>query len=237
MAEKIFPQNISLNQFRNRNIINGATITATPNINIPTDMMEMVMNASNILYNLTSSVSQISQSLDTQSIQINNLSLTSNTLNSSKIFVNKETPSGQIDGSNTRYTLSHKPTPGSDHLYLNGILIEDGTSTDYIISGSVITFSEPLLNGSKLLCTYYYADETPLKVFRDKEIPSGSINGVNKIFILQYLPVEGSEHIYLNGVLQENGDENDYVISDSTITFKEAPPINVKLRCTYYYML
>jgi hypothetical protein len=237
MAEKIFPQNIGLNQFRNRNIINGATITATPTINIPPDMMEMVMNASNVLYNLTSSVSQISQSLTTSKKQIDNLSLTSNTLNSSKIFVNKETPSGQIDGSNTRYTLSHKPTPGSDHLYLNGILIEDGTSTDYIISGSVITFSEPLLNGSKLLCTYYYADETPLKVFRDKEIPSGSINGVNKIFILQYLPVEDSEHIYLNGVLQENGDKNDYVISDSTITFKEAPPTDTKLRCTYYYML
>ena len=237
MAEKIFPQNIGLNQFRNRNIINGATITATPTINIPPDMMEMVMNASNVLYNLTSSVSQISQSLTTSKKQIDNLSLTSNTLNSSKIFVNKETPSGQIDGSNTRYTLSHKPTPASDHLYLNGILIEDGTSTDYIISGSVITFSEPLLNGSKLLCTYYYADETPLKVFRDKEIPSGSINGVNKIFILQYLPVEDSEHIYLNGVLQENGDKNDYVISDSTTTLKEAPPTDTKLRCTYYYML
>ena len=237
MAEQINTTRRYLNQFRNRNIIEGTTITTITTINVPPDMMEMVENAANLLYNLTSSVSYISQSLATQSIQIDNLSSTSNALNSSKIFVNKETPSGNIDGINTTYTLTHTPTVGSDHLYLNGILIEDGTSTDYLISGSTIIFSEPLLNGSKLLCTYYYVDETPVKIFKDKEIPSGSINGTNTTFILQYLPVEGSEHLYLNGVLQESGAENDYTISDSTITFKEAPPTNMKLHCTYYYML
>jgi hypothetical protein len=236
MAEQIISPPRYLNQFKNRNLV-GTTITPVTAINIPPDMMEMVMNASNILYNLTSSVSKIDRSLNTQNKQIEDLSSTSKALNSFKIFVNKETPSGSIDGINTTYTLTHSPTPGSDHLYLNGILIEDGSSTDYNISSSIITFSEPLLNGSKLLCTYYYADETPLKIFKDKEIPSGSINGINKVFNLQYLPVDNSEHLYLNGVLQENGDGNDYVISDSTITFKEAPPINTKLRCTYYYML
>ena len=233
MAEVITLIPRYLNQFKNKNIV----VTPTTTINTPQDVMNMVINASNILYNLTSSVSQISQSLVTQSIQIDGLTITANTLNSSKIFVNKETPLGLTNGINTTYILEHEPTPGSDHLYLNGLLIEDGTSTDYIISGSVITFSEPLLNGSKLSCTYYYADSNPVKVFKDKEIPSGSINGINRVFILQYLPVEDSEHLYLNGVLQENGEENDYIISDSTITFKEAPPTDVKLRCTYYYML
>jgi hypothetical protein len=236
MAEQITTPRRYLNQNKNKNLA-GTTITTITTINIPPDMMKMVENAATLLYNLTSSVSYISQSLTTQSIQIDNLSSTSNALNSSKIFVNKETPSGNIDGINTTYTLTHTPTVGSDHLYLNGILIEDGASTDYLISGSTIIFSEPLLNGSKLLCTYYYADETPVKIFKDKEIPSGSINGTNTTFILQYLPVEGSEHLYLNGVLQESGAENDYTISDSTITFKEAPPTNMKLRCTYYYML
>jgi len=236
MAEQITAPRRYLNQNKNKSLA-GTTITTITNINVPPDVMEMVENAANLLYNLTSSVSYISQSLTTQSIQIDNLSSTANALNTSKIFVNKETPSGNIDGINTTYILNHAPTVGSDHLYLNGLLIEDGSSTDYIISGSVITFSEPLLNGSKLSCTYYYADETPVKVFKDKEIPSGSINGTNTIFILQNLPVEGSEHLYLNGVLQESGEGNDYTISDSTITFKEAPPTDMKLRCTYYYML
>jgi hypothetical protein len=237
MAEKVISQKNYLNQSRNRNVIKGTTITTITNVNIPPDMMEMVENAANLLYNLTSSVSYISQSLTTQSIQIENLSTTANSLNASKIFANKEIPSGSIDGVNTRYVLAHEPTPGSDHLYLNGLLIEDGTSTDYLISGSTITFSEPLLSGSKLSCTYYYVDNTPVKIFKDKEILSGSINGINKVFTLQYSPVEGSEHIYLNGLLQENGIDGDYQISDSTITFKEAPPTDIKLRCTYYHML
>jgi hypothetical protein len=235
MAEQITTPRKYLNQNKNRSLV-GTTITTVTNINIPPDMMEMVENAANLLYNLTSSVSYISQSLTTQSIQISDLSSISNVLNSSKVFVNKEIPYGSIDGINTTYVLTHTPTVGSDHLYLNGILIEDGTSTDYTISGSTIIFSEPLLSGSKLSCTYYYADETPIKIFKDKEIPSGSINGTNVVFELEYLPVLGSEHLYLNGVLQESGEENDYMISDSIITFKEAPPTNMKLRCTYYYL-
>jgi hypothetical protein len=235
MAERITSPSRYFNQFKNRNLVGTTTTTTT--INMPSEVVKMVTDVSDVLYNLTSSVSKIDKSLTTSKKQINDLSSTSKALNSSKIFVNKETPSGSINGINTTYALTHPPTPGSDHLYLNGILIDDGSSTDYSISSSIITFSEPLLNGSKLLCTYYYVDETPLKIFKDKEIPSGSINGINKEFNLQYLPVDNSEHLYLNGVLQENGEENDYVISDSTITFKEAPPTDTKLRCTYYYML
>jgi len=235
MAEQVSTTSRYLNQFKNRNIIT-TTVVISPSLDL-TDLTQTVNQIAGSITSVTQSLGQISQSLTTQSIQIDSLSTTANILNSSKIFVNKETPSGLIDGVNTTYVLEHTPTAGSEHLYLNGLLIEDGASTDYSISGSTITFSEPLLSGSKLSCTYYYADTTPVKVFRDKEIPSGSINGINKIFILQYLPVEGSEHVYLNGLLQESGISGDYEISDSTITFKEAPPTDIKLRCTYYYML
>jgi hypothetical protein len=235
MAEQVSTTPRYLNQFKDRNIIKGTTIIT--NMNIPPNMMEMVENAANLLYNLTSSVLYISQSLTTQSVQIENLSSTANSFNPNKIFVNKETPSGSINGVNTTYTLENIPSAGSEHLYLNGLLIEEGSFTDYTISSSIITFSEPLLSGMKLHCTYYYVDPTPVKVFKDKEILSGSIDGINKTFTLQYTPVEDSEHIYLNGLLQESGVNGDYEISDSTITFKEAPPTNTNLRGTYYHML
>jgi hypothetical protein len=238
MAEQLNITRRYLNQFRNRNVIKDTTATTTTitNINIPPDMMEMVENAANLLYNLTSSVSYISQSLTTQSIQIEDLSSTANALNSSKIFVNKEIPSGSIDGINTRYTLEHKPTLGSDHLYLNGLLIEDGVSTDYSISGSTIIFSEPLISGMKLHCTYYYADSTPVKVLVDKEIPFGSIDGINYVYVLKNTPVEGSEHVYLNGLLQESGG-NDYTIFENTITFITPPETGLKIRVSYYHLM
>ena len=162
---------------------------------------------------------------------------TSKLANSSfKQYSNKEIPTGNIDGENSTFILQNTPIEGSEHVYLNGLLAED-TGTDYKIDGNTIVFVEPLHRNTKLHVTYYYADLTPTKIFSDKEKPEGDINGENTIFKLNYLPIEGSEHVYLNGLLQESGDEGDYIISDSTITFKEAPERGIKLRVTYYYNL
>jgi len=69
--------------------------------------------------------------------------------------------------------------------------------------------------------------------FVDKEIPSGSINGSNTTFVLANTPVSGSEHIYLNGLLQELGGGNDYTISGGNITFVVAPLTGEKIRVSY----
>jgi len=69
--------------------------------------------------------------------------------------------------------------------------------------------------------------------FVDKEIPSGSINGSNTAFTLANTPTAGSEHVYLNGVLQESGAGNDYTISGASITMLTAPLTGEKLRVSY----
>lgn len=69
--------------------------------------------------------------------------------------------------------------------------------------------------------------------FVDKEIPSGSINGSNTAFTLANSPVVGSEHVYLNGILQESGAGNDYTISGTSITMATAPLTGEKLRVSY----
>lgn len=83
--------------------------------------------------------------------------------------------------------------------------------------------------------TYTQDPSNPLNAtnFIDKEIPSGSINGSNTIFILAYIPVTGSEHLYLNGILQESGAGNDYTISSNSVTLLTAPLTGEKLRVTY----
>ena len=69
--------------------------------------------------------------------------------------------------------------------------------------------------------------------FVDKEIPSGAINGVNATYTLSNTPTANSEHIYLNGQLQESGTGNDYTISGAIITYLTAPLTGEKLRVTY----
>lgn len=69
--------------------------------------------------------------------------------------------------------------------------------------------------------------------FVDKETPSGSVNGSNVTFTLADTPVSGSEHVYLNGLLQESGSGNDYTISGTTITMAAAPLSGEKIRVSY----
>lgn len=69
--------------------------------------------------------------------------------------------------------------------------------------------------------------------FVDKETPSGTINGSNTAFTLANTPVAGSEHVYLNGLLQESGAGNDYTISTNTITMLTAPISGDKIRVSY----
>ena len=67
----------------------------------------------------------------------------------------------------------------------------------------------------------------------NKEIPTGLINSVNKIFTLTYEPLKNSEHIYLNGLLQDGDANTDYTIVGNKITFLDAPFTGSKIRCTY----
>lgn len=69
--------------------------------------------------------------------------------------------------------------------------------------------------------------------FVDKEIPTGAINGTNTAYTLAFTPVLGSEHLYVNGVLQESGSGNDYTISGANITMLSALGTGEKLRCSY----
>lgn len=69
--------------------------------------------------------------------------------------------------------------------------------------------------------------------FVDKETPSGSVNGSNVTFTLANTPVSGSEHIYLNGMLQNVGGGNDYTISTATITMATAPLTGESIRVSY----
>jgi hypothetical protein len=65
-----------------------------------------------------------------------------------------------------------------------------------------------------------------------REVPTGLINNSNTIYTLANEPIAGSEHVYLNGILQADGG-NDYSISGDTITFTKAPKTNNKLVVSY----
>jgi len=56
--------------------------------------------------------------------------------------------------------------------------------------------------------------------FVDTETPSGRIDGVNRVFALQQVPIRGSLLLFRNGLLQRQ--EADYALVDLTVTFVPA---------------
>jgi len=79
-------------------------------------------------------------------------------------------------------------------------------------------------------------EELTLKIqHADREVPTGSVNGINRVFILTKTPELQSEHLFLNGILQDPGVDEDYTISGSTITFVDAPLEGSRIRCSYRY--
>ena len=260
MAEA--PSNAPLrqfNQFRNRSMsinyvndvsdaiyntianVSSSVVTTVSNVSssivtkVDTGYTALSASISSSNSTISSSIAGFTQTMESQSNMLETVvDLALSSTKSTNIQVYKEVPIGSIDGTNAIFELRNEPAMGSEHLYLNGLLVEDGIYSDYTISGSTITFCEPLLEGMKLHCTYYYATQTTVRLFADKEHPYGLVDGTNFSFALAHEPVLGSEHVYLNGILQESNGE-DYSIESNTINFIVTPESGSRLRCTYYY--
>lgn len=67
-----------------------------------------------------------------------------------------------------------------------------------------------------------------------REVPTGNKDASNCTFNLAASPLSGSEQVYLNGVLQNQGAGNDYTISTNTITFLTAPAALDTILVTYW---
>lgn len=66
-----------------------------------------------------------------------------------------------------------------------------------------------------------------------RETPSGSVNGSNTVFTTANDVVSGTEHVYLNGILQEAGGEDYTFSSTNTITFVSAPLTGHRVKVSY----
>jgi hypothetical protein len=139
------------------------------------------------------------------------------------IFVESETPSGSINGSNVSFTLKNAPAPGTLQLYRNGV--RQGAGGDYTITGNSITFGAAPSSGDVLLADYSYLPVSlpDDDVYVTNETPAGTVNGSNVTFTLANAPAAGTLQLYHNGVRQQAGAGADYTLSGSTITFAVSP--------------
>ena len=126
--------------------------------------------------------------------------------------MNKEEPSGNIDGYNFIFTLSHSPIIGSEHVYLNGLLQKSGEDSDYTFYDDTIYFVDPPIENSKIMCTYLVRTH----IEQQNEIVTRISS---KVFTTAYEIKENCEMIFLNGLLKHKGPQSDYLIDSNIIRF------------------
>lgn len=69
----------------------------------------------------------------------------------------------------------------------------------------------------------------------DKEVLSGTLDGINKVFTLNNTPIDCSELIFLNGLFLDNKVAGDYTISGNEVTLLNAPSPGSILIAHYRY--
>ena len=169
-------------------------------------------------------------------------------------FANGQTVDGIVLATNDRILIKNQASQAENGIYVVNASGTPTRATDMDVwsevPGAFVAVEEGTANADTIwLCTSNQGgtlnstaitfQQIPTTAglsntnFVDKEIPSGSINGSNTAFTLANTPVVGSEHVYLNGVLQESGAGNDYTISGTAITMLSAPLTGEKLRVSY----
>jgi len=146
------------------------------------------------------------------------------------LFVDDETPSGTINGSNTVFTLANVPNPASSvEVFLDGMMQRAGV--DYSLSSATVTFTSAPISGAILRAYYRFISATAYN-FVGEEGPAGTVNSSNTVFTLAHSPSPvGSLKLFLNGILQKR--TVDYTLSGSTITFTTAPTTGDTLYAFY----
>jgi hypothetical protein len=145
---------------------------------------------------------------------------------------------------NFKFVTSVSGASHSINLYFTGLLpIEKGglnndefTESQLLISsGDAIVSSGFSIGGDDVETSLWPAkriiEEIQKDPFNYKEVPNGEIDGINCKFSLVDIPIVGSEHVFLNGLLQNLG--GDYFLEENVIIFYEAPIENSLILCTY----
>ena len=70
-----------------------------------------------------------------------------------QVFIDDETPSGEVNGVNQTFTITYVPSSVSSlKVYVNGARVR--ITHDYTFSGQTITFVTPPVTGSIIMCDY-----------------------------------------------------------------------------------
>lgn len=155
--------------------------------------------------------------------------INSNSINKATITTIPD-PISVEDVANKRYVDLKSTIP---LLGLNDILVGNGAgySTLKLTAGTGISISNTPGN-----ITISSTTALNFQFYDHQKIGSGitgTIDGINAIFSLDNVPDLNSVHVYINGLLQDHGIDNQYYVLGNSIIFNLAPEVDDVLTVSY----
>lgn len=155
-------------------------------------------------------------------------------------FVNNETPSGLVNGSNTSFTLANTPVSGTLHLLRDGQEIYE--TNDWTISGATITMVAAPVTGSVLRANYQKtvstagnADLLDGKHGAEYMTLTGAETGTNKTFTSPLFQGNIDGWILANETWTRESDNTFSEPIDATLKYQKGDKIRYKQGAGYKY--
>jgi hypothetical protein len=127
-----------------------------------------------------------------------------------------ETPLGVQNGVNTTFNLVYLPKATTVEVYRNGVHLSSINDYDYSIVGNTITFTSGAPEAEDIILVDYQL-ETAASTLVYNILPTGVIDGINKIFGFPVQQTGAAYQVYQNGQLLTPN--VDYNINKNSIIF------------------
>ncbi len=133
------------------------------------------------------------------------------------LYIDGETPSGAVNGTNPTFRLGTEPNPAASlRLFRNGLLMQPGV--EFTLNSNIVTMAGNRIPLAGDIIQAWYRTSGPANSVVDGEVPVGSVDGVNTTFTLASAPLPAASlQVYRNGVLQKLN--VDYAVSANTLSF------------------
>jgi len=133
---------------------------------------------------------------------------------------------------------SFRTGTGQLQVYVDGMLQKPGEVGGYVeLNSTTIMFNEPLAAGTEVIFRIEGAGSGMSVAVNHthiwNEVPGGAVDGTNRYFTLNRLPLIGSVQVIMNGIVLSPGPDNDYIVDGSTIIFNEPPPVGAVIKVNY----
>lgn len=198
-----------------------------------------LVSLSNSLNSLDTRVTQVSSSIDSSvSLISGSLSSLSGSLSSlverfanlkgglGVALVMNEQLSGERNGLNKTFNLSHSPSPVSSLMvFLNGQLLTGGNGSDFVTIGDEITLSQFIRAPEPDdVAVAMYSYEVPVSSYSINEPSTITVNNMGEYEIELANPPSphSSLMLFMNGQLLTPGETNDYIVSGSVISLESS---------------